>query len=62
MERRAQDRGVLIRVEAPEPAGSWETRFPCERCLYNVLENAIRYTPAGGRVAVLVSATAVTCF
>ena len=55
MARRAEDRGVMIRVEASEPARILGDALSLERCLYNIVENAIRYTPAGGRVSVLVT-------
>ena len=54
MARRAEDRGVRLRVEAAEPSRVSGDRFSLERCLSNVLENAVCYTPAGGSVSVSV--------
>jgi signal transduction histidine kinase len=46
---------VVVGVQAAEPARVMGDALSLERCLYNVVENAIRYTPAGGHVSVSVT-------
>jgi signal transduction histidine kinase len=52
MARRAEERGVRLTADAADPARVKGDAFSVERSLYNVLENAISYTPAGGSVSV----------
>jgi signal transduction histidine kinase len=54
MARRAEDRGLSIRVESAGQAIVSGDPLSLERCLSNVLENAVCYTPAGGSVSVSV--------
>ncbi len=51
---RARDLHVALEVNAPNPAVITGDRSTLERAMYNVIENALNYTPAGGSVAVSV--------
>jgi signal transduction histidine kinase len=52
MALRADQRGVRLSADAPVQSGIRGDLLAIERALYNVLENAIAYTPAGGSVTV----------
>jgi two-component system, OmpR family, sensor histidine kinase CiaH len=54
MALRADQRGVRLSAEAPVHLGIRGDPLAIERALYNVLENAIAYTPSGGSVKVRV--------
>jgi heavy metal sensor kinase len=48
--RLAQGRGVTVRLGAVGPALVTGDAVALERALLNLVDNAVRYTPAGGRV------------
>lgn len=48
--RLAQGRGVTVRLVAVAPAVVSGDAVALERALLNLVDNAVRYTPAGGRV------------
>jgi signal transduction histidine kinase len=52
MARRAADLGIRLAVPAEAPAMIHGDAFTLERAVYNILENAITYTSAGGSVEV----------
>jgi signal transduction histidine kinase len=53
----ADDRGVVLRSELPDaPPAAHATREELQRVLFNLLQNAIRHTPAGGSVTVTLRA------
>lgn len=54
MARRAEERGIRLVTEASAPVRISGDAFALERAVYNVLENALAYTPAGGSVTVRV--------
>jgi signal transduction histidine kinase len=54
MTRRAQDKGIDVSTAAAQPVFVNGDTFSLERALYNVLDNALVYTPSGGRIAVRV--------
>jgi heavy metal sensor kinase len=50
--RLAQGRGVTVRLGAVEPAGVTGDAVALERALLNLVDNAVRYTPSGGKVEI----------
>jgi heavy metal sensor kinase len=56
--RLAKDRGVAVRVGPVEPAAVLGDAGALRRALLNLVENGVKYTPAGGRVVVSVTAAA----
>jgi two-component system OmpR family sensor kinase len=54
--RLAKDRGVTVRVGAVAPATVLGDAGALRRALLNLVENGVKYTPAGGRVEVSVTA------
>lgn len=50
---RAQDKGVALAVDAPEGLRALADRRALEQIVVNLLDNAIKFTPAGGRVTLL---------
>lgn len=48
--RRAQGAGVTVRAEALEPAAVLGDAGALRRALGNLVDNAVKYTPAGGKV------------
>ncbi len=50
MQRRADDHGVSLRLEALAPVTICGDREQLPRLLINLIDNAIKYTPAGGQV------------
>lgn len=54
----AQRKGIALAVGAPCGAALTGDRFSLERMLGNLVDNAIRFTPAGGRVSVAAYAAA----
>jgi two-component system OmpR family sensor kinase len=50
--RLAKDRGVIVRVGATAPVGVLGDAGGLRRALLNLVENGVKYTPAGGRVEV----------
>ena len=53
--RLAKDRGVIVRVGATAPAAVQGDAGALRRAVLNLLENGVKYTPAGGRVEVSVA-------
>jgi signal transduction histidine kinase len=56
--RLAKDRGVTVRVGPVAPATVLGDAGALRRALLNLVENGVKYTPAGGRVEVSVTADA----
>lgn len=54
----ADDKGVTVNVEAPREVTVRADRRRLRRALANLVDNAVKYTPEGGRVSVRVSETA----
>jgi signal transduction histidine kinase len=52
--RRADSRGISLVTKAGSAARINGNSFALERAVYNVLENALAYTPAGGAITVTV--------
>ena len=52
--RRAQSAGISLVTDAGSPARISGNAFALERAVYNILENALAYTPIGGTVTVRV--------
>ncbi len=50
--RLAQGRGVTVRLGAVAPATAQGDPAALERALLNLVDNAVRYTPAGGKVEI----------
>jgi signal transduction histidine kinase len=50
--RLAQGRGVTVRLGAAEPVSVRGDAMTLERALLNLVDNAVRYTPAGGKVEI----------
>ena len=50
--RLAQGRGVTIRLGSVEPAHVVGDAVALERALLNLVDNAVRYTPSGGKVEI----------
>ena len=50
--RLAQGRGVTVRLGAVEPADVMGDAVALERALLNLVDNAVRYTPSGGKVEI----------
>ncbi len=50
--RLAQGRGVTVRLGAVEPTGVTGDAVALERALLNLVDNAVRYTPSGGKVEI----------
>ena len=50
--RRAQGTGVVVRAEELEPAAVRGEAGALRRAVLNLLDNAVKYTPAGGKVGV----------
>lgn len=48
----AEDQGVTLLVSAPEPASVRGNRHLLSQALANLVDNAVKYTPAGGTVRV----------
>jgi two-component system heavy metal sensor histidine kinase CusS len=57
-EAKAAGRGVAIDVRAERPLAIDADRLKLRRALANLIDNAIQYTPAGGRVTVTARAAA----
>jgi signal transduction histidine kinase len=55
-----EERGLVIDVDAPEPTPVLGDATQLRQVLGNLLDNAIRFTPSGGRVDVRVRADAPT--
>lgn len=49
-------REITLKVVAPEAAFAWADGQRVEQALQNLLDNALKFTPSGGRVTVKVSA------
>ena len=50
--RLAQGRGVTVRLGTVEPARVMGDAVALERALLNLVDNAVRYTPSGGKVEI----------
>jgi two-component system OmpR family sensor kinase len=50
MQRQAADQGVSLQLDVPEPVTVCGDRDHLTRLILNLIDNAIKYTPAGGRV------------
>jgi signal transduction histidine kinase len=57
IERRAQSVGISLVTRTEGAARINGSPFALKRAVYNVLENALAYTPAGGTITVLVKKT-----
>jgi two-component system, OmpR family, sensor kinase len=53
--RLAKDRGVIVRVGVTAPVAVQGDAGALRRALLNLLENGVKYTPAGGRVEISVA-------
>jgi PAS domain S-box-containing protein len=51
-ESTAQDRGIDFRIDAPGPVPAEIDNLKMERVLVNLLSNAFKFTPPGGRVRI----------
>jgi two-component system, OmpR family, phosphate regulon sensor histidine kinase PhoR len=52
LEKRAGEKGVQVKVEADERSFVWANPEQFDQVLLNLVENAIKFTPAGGSVIV----------
>ena len=52
--RLAQSRGVTVRIEVDEPVLVLGDAVALQRAALNLVENAVKYTPAGGLVELTV--------
>ena len=50
----AEERGVAVAWERPAPVVAWADPTRVRQAVANLLDNALKYTPAGGHVAVTV--------
>ncbi|HVA38859.1 MAG TPA: ATP-binding protein [Candidatus Dormibacteraeota bacterium] len=51
-ERRAREQGVTLRIEAEERVRARGDRDRLAQVLVNLVDNALRYTPSGGEIAI----------
>ena len=58
--RLAKDRGVVVRVGATAPVAVQGDGGALRRALLNLLENGVKYTPAGGRVEIALAEDGAT--
>jgi signal transduction histidine kinase len=54
----AEEKGQMLTVEAKEPAWGLADRSVLRQSVVNLIDNAIKYTPAGGRIQVTVAGAA----
>jgi len=50
--RAAEERGIVLTCAAPQPVQLWANRVHLKQILANLIVNALKFTPRGGRVLV----------
>jgi signal transduction histidine kinase len=52
----AEEKSITVRCQAPDPVEVTGDRFRLQQVIVNLLDNAIKYTPAGGHIELNTSA------